>query len=142
MRKTLTLTTLLTAALAAGPLAQASGAAPLQSMLAALAAAVGSPTAKVVALLKARGFTVRRDDSRWTATLTYPHAYGEPDFSTLKRALAQKCGRPHALARPFLDSPRVDVWQTCQGRVRIALERLQWSQWSGTLKIKISGRVR
>ncbi len=73
---------------------------------------------------------------RWTATLRYPHAYGQPTFSQLARRISKKYGAPTREPRRFLVSPKVDVWPARRGLDRISLVRMVHSE---VLEIRISG---
>lgn len=157
MRKTLTLTLILATGLLAG-LAHASSGGALRATLAVLTADAGKSPAKVVAALERRGFqrVCERFDfattspglpdlkvcwsaGRWTATLRYPHLYDQPPFSTLARRISKKYGAPTRAPRPYLASPKVDVWHARRGRARISLVRIARSD---VLEIKISGSTR
>ena len=163
MRKTLTFIAPLALAaglLACAPAVQAAGAAPAQSMIAALAAAVGSPAAKVIVGLESRGFRpacnlflpparlrhtsyLRVCWSRGrlaSASIRYPHIYGQPSWHVIARAIAQKYGPPATRADGnFAGGPRTDVWTAPHGQVRVALVR-SWP--SEDLEIRISAHTR
>ncbi len=76
---------------------------------------------------------------RWTATLPYPPLYNQPTFSTLAHRISKQFGAPVRAPRPYLVSPKMDVWPARPGRARISLVRPYRSEM---IEIRISGSTR